>query len=485
MIPVTKGAMKFLHQGAMVLSEIEHNGVRVNVDYLDRMTKETTDRVRQLEDEMRADKVYSLWHRKFGAATNVGSHSQLAAVVFGKDCLGYEVRGYTAKNRIAAGKDQLDDIDEPIVEKFLQMKNLKDKVLGTYLNDIRKEMVRRGKFWYVHPFYNIHTITTFRSSSNSPNFQNQPKRDYEMAKLIRPNYCPHPGQRFVEFDFSQLEVRISQCYHHDPAMKKYIQDPTTDMHRDTAMDMFFLTRAEYEEGAAAYKKTIRDSSKNQFVFPQFFGSNYVNCCKAIWKRQRQQGFQVKGMPLEEYLKSKGIKERGDCVQGQEPRAGTFEAHLKEVERIMWHKRFRVYTAWKKSWYDQYRRDGGFRMHTGFAVNGVYSRNAVTNYPIQGSAFHCLLWVLIELSKWLKKHGMKTKIIGEIHDAVQLSVEPSELQDVLHKVYSLMTKELPEAWKWISVPLEAECDVGEIDADWMSCKEWECKDGHWREKRKAA
>jgi len=464
--------VRLLHEGSLVLSKIEANGVRVDTDYLTKTIDKTTKEVARLEGELRAAPEFKVWKRRFGDKTSTDSYSQLGTVVFGKECLGYTPKNYTKTGRAAAGKDNLDELDLPFVETFVRIQNLKTKVLGTYLNQIRQEMVcgKVGEY-YVHCDYHL-LLSTYRSGCRNPNFQNQPKRNPEMAKLIRPCYLPHPGHHFAEFDFSQLEVRIGEPYHRDPNMRRYIEDPKTDMHGDTCVDMFLLDRKDYDANKKHYKGTFRDSAKNQFVFPQFYGSNYVNCCKAIWKRINQQKFKMpNGTPLIEYLKSKGITVRGLCEQGQEPESNSFEGHLKEVERIMWQKRFKVYSQWKRSWFEDYCKAGGFRMKTGFAVNTLLGRNDVTNYPIQGSAFHCLLWVLIELQKWLTKYRMKSKIIGEIHDALQMSIHPKELQDVCEKVIHLMTVALREVWDWITVPLDAEADVSGVDENWYDCVAW--------------
>ena len=269
----------------------------------------------------------------------------------------------------------------------------------------------------------------------------------------------------------KLEVRIAACYNKDPLLIKYIQDPTTDMHRDACMDMFFLSKDLYAKHKDYFKKTARDSAKNQFVFPQTYGSNYVNCAKAIWKSMKQRKFMCGELTMFEHLEKHGVKERGDCRQGVDPIPGSFEAHLRKVERIMWDKRFTVWTAWKKRRWEEYQRDGGLSMLTGFAVNGLFSKNDVICYPVQGSAFHCLLWSLVEIDAWLRAKKMRSLILGEIHDAGQFSVHPAELQEFLTKVKEVMTKKLLERYKWINIPLDVEADVAPVDQDWYQCKLW--------------
>lgn len=175
------------------------------------------------------------------------------------------------------------------------------------------------------------------------------------------------------------EVRISACYNQDPTLLKYIRDPTTDMHRDMAAQIYCLEPSEVS-------KKARYAAKNQYVFPQFYGSYYVQCAPALWKALtygviKQEG-QVNKL-IRERLKAKGIRTLGACDHAQKPLPGTFEAHLKAVEEDFWGNRFRVYSQWKKDWYAAYQRDGGFLMKTGFWVGLCEKRNDVLNYAVQG------------------------------------------------------------------------------------------------------
>lgn len=489
-------AVQLLHEGAVALSRIEATGVRVDRDYLLKTIAESEEKIRQTEDEMRKDKdVYPLWRKRFGDKTNLGSRPQLAEVLHG--VMKYDVKEVTAKTgRARVSKDTLDEIDLPFVAKFLSVESAK-KALGTYLLGVRQEMVMHADgTWFLHPIYNLHTTSTYRSSCDHPNFQNQPKRNEDQARTVRQTYLPLPGHMLVEFDFSQLEVRVSACYNKDPALMRYITDKSTDMHTDTAYELFCLSPKDMKRDKKAFKKTVRDSAKNQFVFPEFYGSVFFNCAANIWKSMRMKGWTVPGTdtPLIDHLRKKGIKERGESVShwdtdkalagtgnrtGRiETRPGTFMNHCRKVEESLWNKRFKVYTKWKREWYDLYRRRGWFEMHTGFVVSTYHKRNDVINYPIQGSAFHCLLWCIIRMDRWLRKYKMLSRIIGQVHDSMLCSVHPKELQDFLHAAHHTMTVALPRHWKWINVPLEAEADVGEVDGSWYGVKPWQETNGNW-------
>ncbi len=89
------------------------------------------------------------------------------------------------------------------------------------------------------------------------------------------------------------------------------------------------------------------------------------------------------------------------------------------------------------------RTGRFKYKTGFIVEGYYKKNQVVNYPIQGAATHCLLWTIIRVQKWIKKHKMKSLLVNETHDDVLADVPKKELTDVVAKFKQTVEVDLPK------------------------------------------
>jgi DNA polymerase-1 len=100
------------------------------------------------------------------------------------------------------------------------------------------------------------------------------------------------------------------------------------------------------------------------------------------------------------------------------------------------------------------------------------KNDVINYPVQGAAFHCLLWSLIRIDQILGIKKMDTKLIGQIHDSILLDVHPDELEDVLKMTKTVMEDQLPKEWEWLTVPLVTEAEVCDVDKSWYYKKEYE-------------
>jgi DNA polymerase-1 len=335
-----------------------------------------------------------------------------------------------------------------------------EKALATSLKGIKREVDPNGR---LHPAFNLHLVTTYRSSSDSPNFQNIPIRDPELGKLVRRCFIPSRGNRLVEIDYGGIEVKVAACYHKDPMMIRYLNNPEMDMHRDMAAQCYKLPKEEVD-------KLVRYCGKNMFVFPEFYGSYYVDCARHLWQAIQQMSLKtVSGVPLDKWLRRKGIDRLGHCNPELEPEHGTFELHIKEVEKNFWNNRFPVYRDWKKKWWGSYCDKGYYKTLTGFICSGVMNRKEVINYPVQGSAFHCLLWSLIRLQEFIEREGLETMLVGQIHDSIIADVPPSEFDYFIENAKRIMTKKITKHWKWINVPLEVEADACEVGETWFDKK----------------
>jgi DNA polymerase I len=455
---------QLLHEGSIALAEVEANGIRIDMPRLVRTRQGMEDKMRALRTELEEDPVWRIWKRRFGDKSKLTSRDQLAFVLY--EALKYPVTDFTDSGKPSTEDEVLQKIDHPFVAKWSKLLDY-DKTAGTFLKGIENEVVD-GR---LHPVFSLHTVRTFRSSSEDPNFHNFPVRDKTMAELIRRCFIASEGCVLVENDFKGVEVSVSACYHEDANFISYITTPGKDMHRDMAAQIYCL-----EPGQVS--KDARYGAKNKFVFPQFYGDYYVACAKNMWEwidKGKLTG--PGGTSLKGWLKAtKGIMELGDCNPEESPRPGTFEQHVKEVEDDFWNNRFQDYGKWRKRWYEQYLERGYFDMFTGFRVYGMFKRNQAVNYPVQGSAFHCLLWALIQVNKALRRYHMRSKVVGQIHDSLVGDVRENELKDYLEIVEYVVTVLLRKHWKWIIVPLEVEYEISPRNSNWFEKKEVKFKQG---------
>ncbi len=460
----TRDAYQLFHDGQIALAQVEQNGLRVDVGYLTKTISEIDTAVKEGEARLRASKVYKQWQQAFGREANLTSLTQLGTLLFDHMKLPYTGER-TETGRYKADEKTLSGVDLPFVRRYLKLGKLR-RIRDTFLEGIRRELCDG----YIHPSFNLASgeedqgggARSGRGSANSPNAQNFPRRNPELEKIVRRCFVPEPGHHWLENDFSGIEVKISCCYHHDPTLIKYVTDPTSDMHRDTGAELFKLPK----EGVD--RKTVRDASKNQFVFPQFYGSVWFQCAPPLWERMVKEQWKIPGTGklVLDHLKDNGITQLGTCKGGEEPESDSFAYHVKAVEHSFWYDRFPDYTAWKDSTWEEYQRTGEVWYHTGFVARGYMRRNQVLNYATQGSAFHCLLQALIWIQQTLDRYRMRSKITSQIHDSINLSVDSKEKEDVLYLTKEIMTKRLAKHWPWLVVPLDIEAEMGDVDRSWF-------------------
>jgi len=222
-----------------------------------------------------------------------------------------------------------------------------------------------------------------------------------------------------------------------------------------------------DEDDAQRIKAIRYWGKSGFVFPQFYGDWYLSCAESMWKAITRQGLKLRdGTTLKQHLSKKGIKKLGSLDPKVRPVKGTFIQHIKEVEHDFWHNRFKVYNQWKEDWYNLYLKNGKIETLTGFVIEGLHDRKQIINYPIQGVAFHVLLWSLIRIQKLLVKYKMKSLIIGQIHDSIVADVPKDERKTYLKIVNQVTTQDVIKHWPWINTPLEIEAESTPLNKSWF-------------------
>jgi len=451
--PRTYEAYRLLHDGILALSRAEQQGIRVDIEYVENKKTHLTRKIERLESKFKGTNFYRHWEHSAHGKVNINSNAQLAHFLYVVKKL--KPQKETDSGQGATDEEALKQLGIPELSDLMEMRKTK-KIRDTYLDAFAREQVGG----YIHPFFNLHLVRTFRSSSDSPNFQNIPKRDEDAMQIVRRALYPRPGHQLLEIDYSGLEVRIAACYHQDSTMLKYIRDPKTDMHADMAKQIFMI-----DEWDKVKHYTLRQAAKNGFVFPEFYGDYFGNCAVNMavgWgklpqgKWGRGQGIHIDGenYTLSDHMISKGISS-----------LAKFTDHIQKIEYDFWTNRFAEYDAWKKRWWNIYQKYGYIDMLTGFRCYGVMGRNDCINYPVQGAAFHCNLKSFILLDEVMVREKWDTKLIGQIHDSIIMDVHPDELDHVLQTAKRITCSLLPSEWKWIIVPLEIDAEIAPVDAPW--------------------
>ena len=451
-------AYNLFHKGLLALQRAERQGLRVNVEACHEAHKEVTKELESEIEKFQKTKLWKIWKDLYGHNSNIQSVEQLGRVL--KHKLGEDHdHPKTSTGKFSTNEDALTKLDLPELNILLNTRKLR-KLRDTYLKAYMTEQVN-GK---LHPFFNLHSVVTYRSSSSGPNFQNIPKRDKRAKEICRKVLFPRKGYQLMEVDYSGIEVRIAAVVTKDRKLKSDVL--TGDMHKDMAIELFKLDSLDkHHEGEAR----LRHAAKNGFVFPQFYGDYYGNNVPILLDWAKDATLKS-GITANEHLKRRlGVKYN---KAGRPTNVRKFEEHVKAIEHSFWNQRYRTYNNWKDKTWNKFEREGCVSMVTGFKLHGDHERKKLLNALVQGPAFHCLLWSFVELDRIMRREKWRTRIVGQIHDAIILDVHPDELKHVATIVKRVMTEDLLKAWKWITVPLEVEIEVFGVDKSWLHGEAYE-------------
>lgn len=424
-------ASRFFLDVALELVQCSMSGMRID---LDRM--ETASRLLKVKIAEKWKEAYDCEEvKRMGPGFKLTSNQDLARLV-------YDVLGHKGSSR-SVDKDVLKDVQADFVAPLLEARKY-EKVDGTYFDQYRREQVGG----IIRASFSLNRVTSYRGSAGDPNLQNVSKRDKEISDIIRSCFRPSPGNVLIEIDFGQLEAVIGAVFHQDPVMIKYLLDPSVNLHSDSASDLFLRPR-EFYDTPSTESKAERNAAK-QLWFASSYGSNYKLTHQVAWK--------AVGAATKAHLATKGIKTIND-----------FKEHVAKFDKILWEKRFPVYAEWKKTTYEDCKKNGFIYLKTGFRCHGPLKYTEAINLHVQGSASHLLFWTLLKTNPIIRGMSGRSASIATIHDAVVIDAHPSEVEAIVRLVLDYGTNKVREFWPWITMPLRMEPEVSEVDGSWAKMK----------------
>ena len=388
-----------------VLAEMELTGVVLDTAAIETAGRLFMERLAQLESE-----IYAL----AGHAFTITSPRQVGEVLFGELQLAQKVKK-TKTGQYSTSEEELEKLKSkhPIVEKILQHRGLK-KLLSTYIEALPKLI--NPTTGHIHTSFNQAVTATGRLSSSNPNLQNIPIRDDD-GKEIRRTFVPEPGHVFFSADYSQIELRIMAHLSGDKNLVEAFREGN-DIHAATAAKIFKKPLEEVTKDERRKAKTAN------------FGIIYGISAFGLAERMGVSRTEAKELIENYFLTYPAVKEYMD----------------KSIDLA----RDRGYIL----------TDFGRRRYlsdinsANSVVRGYAERNAI-NAPIQGTAADIIKIAMIRIADRMRREGVKSKMILQVHDELNFSVLPEEL-DTVRKI---VVEEMERACT-MQVPLVAECGVGE-------------------------
>lgn len=304
----------------------------------------------------------------------------------------------------------------PIVEKILAHRGLK-KLISTYIDALPKLI--NPETGHIHTSFNQAVTATGRLSSSNPNLQNIPVRG-EDGREIRKAFVPEKGCIFFSADYSQIELRIMA---HLSADEHLVNDfcEGRDIHAATAARVFHKPLEEITRDERRKAKTAN------------FGIIYGISAFGLAERMEVSRSEAKELITNYFTTYPKVKEYMN----------------RSVEEAR--QRGYITTAFGRR---RYLPDINSK---NAVVRGYAERNAV-NAPIQGTAADIIKIAMVRIDRRFEQEGIRSKMILQVHDELNFSVFPDELEQVKH----IVIEEMEHAYT-MSVPLIADCGEG---ANWL-------------------
>lgn len=384
---------------ARVLTEMEENGIELDLAFLDQLGGEFATTMQDLENQIM---------EIAGKSFNVSSPKQVGEVLFEK--LGLKGGKKTTTGQYSTSESVLEKIEHPIAQLILEYRGL-SKLKSTYTDGLCKQA--NPDTHRVHTSYHQALTATGRLSSTDPNLQNIPIRA-EIGRQIRKAFVAPEGRVLLAADYSQIELRLMAHLSQDEALlDAFIHGQ--DVHRRTAAEVLGIALEDVTNDQRRQAKAVN--------FGLLYGMSEFGLIRQLgFTRQESQ----------DYIKQYFHRYPGIYDYMQRTRQVALEQGF--VETLLGR---RLYTP------DIDARN--------MMVRKAAERAAI-NAPLQGSAADIIKMAMIEVDKMLPKD--QAKMLLQVHDELVFEVDEDIADELAPKLAEVMQSVLQ-----ISVPLVVEVGKG--------------------------
>ena len=372
-----------------VLAEMEMEGILLDLSFFDKMSKELTKRLNEIEKQV---------FESVGKTFNINSTQQLSDVLF--KTLGLEPPDKSNKTAsghysTAAGVLDLLSGKHPVVDLVLEHREL-SKLKSTYLDALPPAVDANGR---VHTSYSQIGAVTGRLSSNNPNLQNIPIRT-ETGRKVRNGFIAGKGNFLLSVDYSQIELRIVAHMAQDEGMLAAFR-ADEDIHATTAGAIYGVRPEAVTKEMRRHAKAIN------------FGLIYGMSAFGLTRSTDLTLAEAETFVRTYFEKFPGVKKYLDGIRKQAASQGY-------VETLLGRKRYFPALQSKQN----------------VQIKNREEREAI-NAPIQGTAADIMKIAMLKIPSALKKAKLKGKMLLQVHDELVLECPKDELEETAKVVQETM------------------------------------------------
>ena len=393
-----------------ILSEIEINGVKVDKEYLKRLSRNFKNKILKLEKE-----IYSLAKKKF----NIGSPKQLGEIIYNE--LKITTLKKTKKGSLATSAKILEDLAfkghkfPSLVLDWRQLSKLKNTYTDALQDHINQNTNR------VHTSFLLAATNTGRLASSDPNLQNIPIKT-EDGREIRKAFIAEKNNTLISADYSQIEMRILADLADVKELKKAFIN-NHDIHNITASQVFDVPIKKVDDNLRRKAKAIN--------FGIIYGITQYGLAKQI---------SVSNQEALEFINS-------------------------------YFKKFPEIKDYMQSTIKFCRKNGyvsnifGRKIHLrgindkNFSVRSFQERAAI-NAPIQSSAADIIRLAMIKLHELIKSKKLNdAKMLLQIHDELVFECKKNNLISVEKTIRKTMESVSSSEHHLFTIPLDVNVNSG--------------------------
>lgn len=396
---------------ADVLFDMESEGVRIDLETSKQFEKRYREEIARLTNEI---------YKQAGENFNINSPMQLGKILFEK--LQLPAPKKSKRGTYSTSADILEKLagEYKIVRDVLDCRHFQ-KLLSTYIDGF-KPLIDPAT-GLVHTTYNQVLTTTGRLSSTNPNLQNIPVRDDEGRELRKLFVARSSDRILIDADYSQIELRLLA---HFSGCKELIEAyrENRDIHALTASQVFGVPLESVTPSQRRAAKAVN--------FGIIYGISEFGLASGLNISNKQAG---------EYIR-KYFETYSDVKKYMDSNVAYAKEHG-YVTTLLGRKR--VIPEIKSSNYNL----------------RSFGERAAMNMPLQGSSADIIKIAMCNVFDRLKKEGLRSKMILQVHDELVIDAYESEREAVTE----ILRTEMENAVQ-LKVPLTVEVHSGR---NWYEAK----------------